>query len=77
MQEAAHTIRHREKIGEIGRKHGNTLAGTLRKTYGERFAPGCAERAKLSDVLKKMDDPSLSKLIRDHEAGRLGDICRG
>ena len=77
MQEAAHTIRHREKKGEIGRKHGNTLVGTLRKTYGERFAPGCAERAKLSDVLKKMDDPSLSKLIRDHEAGRLGEICRG
>jgi hypothetical protein len=28
--------RHRDKNGEISRKHGNTLVGTLRKTYGPR-----------------------------------------
>ena len=71
------TARRRHKHGEIGRKHGNTLVGTLRKTYGERFAPGCAETAKLSNVLKKMDEPSMSKLIHDHEAGRLEQICKG
>jgi hypothetical protein len=26
--------RHRDKNGEISRKHGNTLIRTLRKTYG-------------------------------------------
>jgi hypothetical protein len=26
--------RHRDKDGEISRKHGNTLIGTLRKHYG-------------------------------------------
>ena len=32
--------RVREKSGEIDRKHGNTLVGTLRKTYGLSFAEG-------------------------------------
>jgi len=67
--------RHRDKNGEISRKHGNTLIGTLRKTYGTDFAKGCAESDKLSDVLHKMDEPSLSKLVRDHEAGKLEQIC--
>jgi hypothetical protein len=29
--------RHRDKNGEISRKHGNTLIGTLRKHYGKDF----------------------------------------
>jgi hypothetical protein len=33
-----------------------------------RFASGCADDAKLSDVLRKLDEQSLSHLIRDHEA---------
>lgn len=77
MPKAAHSTRHRDKGGEISRKHGNTLVGTLRKTYGERFAPGCAETANLNKVVRKMDEPSLSKLIHDHEAGRLEEICKG
>jgi hypothetical protein len=67
--------RHRDKNGEISRKHGNTLIGTLRKTYGVDFAKGCAESDRLSDVLHKMDEPSLGKLVRDHEAGKLERIC--
>jgi hypothetical protein len=67
--------RHRDKNGEISRKHGNTLIRTLRKTYGPGFAQGCADNAKLSDVLQKMDDTSLSHLIRDHKAGYLEYIC--
>jgi hypothetical protein len=67
--------RHRDKNGEISRKHGNTLIRTLRKTYGQGFAPGCADNAKLSDVLSKVDDMSLSRLIHDHEAGYLEQIC--
>ena len=69
--------RHRDKNGEISRKYGNTLIRTLRKTYGEHFAQGCADTAKLSDVLLKLDDPSLGHLIRDHETGKLEQICRG
>ena len=69
--------RHLDKNGEISRKHGNTLIRTLRKIYGEHFAQGCADTAKLSDVLQKLDDPSLRRLIRDHETGKLEQICRG
>jgi hypothetical protein len=69
--------RHRDKNGEIGQKHGNTIIRTLRETYGPGFAPGCADHAKLSNVLSKMDEISLSHLIRDHEAGYLEQICSG
>jgi hypothetical protein len=68
--------RHRDKNGEISRKHGNALIGTLRKTYGHSFAPGCDDPEKLSDVLHRLDEHSLSKLIRDHQAGRLHEICQ-
>jgi hypothetical protein len=68
--------RHRDKNGEISRKHGNTLIGTLRKTYGADFAKNCAESDMLSDVLHKMDEPSLSKLVHDHQAGKLEQICK-
>jgi hypothetical protein len=69
--------RHRDKNGEISRKHGNTQIHTLRKTYGPGFAPGFADNAKLRDVLQKLDESSLSHLIRDHEAGKLEQICAG
>jgi hypothetical protein len=46
------------------------LIGTLR-TYGPHFAKGCADDEKLSDVLHKLDEPSLSALVEDHEAGTL------
>jgi hypothetical protein len=32
--------RHRDKNGEISRKHGNALVGTLRRTHGPDFARG-------------------------------------
>jgi hypothetical protein len=76
MTAMAIDTRHRDKNGEISRKHGNTLIRTLRKTYGPGFAPGCADHAKLSDVMAKLDEASLSQLIRDHEAGFLHQICR-
>ena len=57
--------RHRDKNGEVSKKHGNTLIGTLRKTYGAHFALGCGDHEKLGDVLHKLDEPSLSHLVRD------------
>jgi hypothetical protein len=63
-------------VASIGRKHGNTLIGTLRKTYGDHFAEGCRNDEKLGDMLHKMDEPSLSKLLHDRERGKLDEICR-
>ena len=62
--------RHRDKIGEISRKHGNTLIGTLRKQYGPMFAKGCIDQERLGDVLHKLDDHSLSELVREHQSAQ-------
>ena len=67
---------HRGKTGEISREHGNALIGALRKTYGPNFAKGCADHENLSDIIATLDELSLSQLIRDHEAGKLEQICR-
>src|SRR5215469_7466858 len=66
--------RHPDRNGEISRKHGNTLMRTLRRTYGPGFAPGRADGAKLSDCLTKMDEPSLTRLVHDHDGGQLEEI---
>ena len=71
MQQPGLHGRHRDRNGEISRKHGNTLVHTLRRLYGAQFAPGCSETDKLSDVLHKLDEPSLSALVHDHEHGHL------
>jgi hypothetical protein len=70
----AFDTRHRNKSGEISRKNGDTLIRTLRKTYGQSFAGG--NKKKLGDVLQRLDEPSLIRLIHDHEAGNLDAICR-
>jgi hypothetical protein len=64
MQQPGLDQRHRDKDGTIARKHGNTLIGTLRRTYGENFAGGIADTEKLSDVLHRLDDQSLAQLVR-------------
>jgi hypothetical protein len=51
--------RYRDKDGEISRKHGNTLIGRLRVSYGSGFAQGCADGEKLSDAPRP---PPLSAL---------------
>jgi len=71
MQQPGLHGRHRDKNGEISRKHGNTLISTLRKIYGASFAPGAQPGELLSEVLAEMDEPSLSKLVHDHEPGDL------
>jgi hypothetical protein len=68
--------RPRGKTGEIRREYGNALIRTLRKTYGPDFAKGCADDEKLSDILATLDEQTVSRLIRDHEAGKLEQICR-
>jgi hypothetical protein len=56
--------RHRDADGEISRKHGNTSIDSLRDTYGACFAPGFPGYTRLRDVLDRLDEPSLSRLIR-------------
>jgi hypothetical protein len=63
-----------DRTDEISRKHGNTLSVPA---YGNDFAPGCADNATLGDVLDKMDEPSLSRLIHDQEFAKLEEVCRG
>jgi hypothetical protein len=63
--------RHRDKNGEISSKHGDTLVRTLRKIYGQGFAAGYPETAKLSEVLLQLNATSVSQLRRDHETGHL------
>jgi hypothetical protein len=58
--------RHRDKDGTIGKKHGNMLISTLREIYGDQFARGQPDSAKLSSVLHHLDETSLSKLAKDH-----------
>lgn len=71
MQQPGLNSRHRDKNGEISRKHGNTLVSTLRKIYGPSFAPGTQPDETLSEVLSELDEPSLTKLVHDHERGEL------
>jgi hypothetical protein len=49
----------------------------LRRHYGTNFATVCGDHEKLSDVLYKLDEPSLTALVRSHGAGKLEGICRG
>jgi hypothetical protein len=65
MEQPGLDNRHRDKNGQIARKHGNTLISTLRQTYGTNFAADCPEDAKLVDVLHQLDGPSLTKLVHD------------
>ena len=58
--------RHRDKDGRIAKKHGNTMISTLRRTY-PGFAPNEQGTAKLSHVLDRLDETSLSKLVAEEE----------
>jgi hypothetical protein len=71
MEQPGLDRRHRDKNGEISKKHGNTLVRTLRKIYGKAFAAGQPDTTKLSDVLLSLNDTSLGQLIHDHKNGHL------
>jgi hypothetical protein len=65
MEQPGLANRHRDKNGQIARKHGNALVSTLRQIYGAHFATDCPGDAKLVDVLHRLDEPSLTKLVQD------------
>jgi hypothetical protein len=64
MEQPGLDNRHRGKNGQIASKHGNTLISILRHT-GPSFAHDRADDAQLIDVLHRLDEPSLSKLLHD------------
>jgi len=47
--------RHRDVNGQIDRKHGNTLVGTLRQTYGDDFAADRHSDTKLIPTVGTAD----------------------
>jgi hypothetical protein len=57
--------RHRDQDGRVEKKHGNTLVGTLRGTYGESFAEGFRTDAKLSTVLQRTGYESLTQMVKN------------
>ena len=63
--------RHRDRNGEIAQKHGNTFVSSLRKIYGPAFAPACGDSEKLFEALHTLDEPSLARLVQDHESSEL------
>jgi hypothetical protein len=68
--------RHRDNHGAISKKHGNTLISTLRKIYGNNFAAGYSETAKLNEVLQSLNETSLSQLVHDDKNGHLDKKIR-
>jgi hypothetical protein len=56
--------RHRDEDGRISEKHGNTLVGTLRETYGPDFLPGVRSDAKL-ETIRDRTGKSLSELVKE------------
>jgi hypothetical protein len=62
--------RHRDKTGRIDRKHGNTLVGTLRKTYGDHFAKGRRSTLMLKTLLKDTGTESLHGYLAKHHKSK-------
>jgi hypothetical protein len=58
--------RHRDKNGEIHRKMGNTLIGTVRKTDPE-FAPGRRGDMKLENLLDEVGARSLTDFRKNYD----------
>jgi hypothetical protein len=56
--------RSRDKDGLIHEKRGDTLVRSLRKSYGENFAPGVRGDMKLETLLSREKASSLSELIK-------------
>jgi hypothetical protein len=62
--------RHRDKTGRIDRKHGNTLVGSLRKTYGDHFAKGRRSTLMLKTLLKETGTESLHAYLAKHHKSK-------
>ena len=61
--------RCRDLDGEIRHKRGDTLVGTLRRTYGEDFAPGVRADTRLDTLRERIGAASLSQILRHSKKG--------
>ena len=59
--------RCRDADGEIRRKRGDTLVGTLRGGYGPNFAPGVRSDMRLDTLLNRTGSASLSDYLKTHK----------
>jgi hypothetical protein len=57
--------RCRDRDGEIRRKRGDTLVGTLRDEYGPNFAPGARSDMRLDTLLNSTGAASLSDFLKN------------
>lgn len=57
--------RCRDNDGEIRQKRGDTLVGTLRKTYGPDFAVGVRSDTRLDTLRKRAGGESLTKIVHE------------
>jgi hypothetical protein len=56
--------RHRNADGEIHVKRSDTLIKTLRKEYGDDFAPGVRGDMKLGNYLDRVGAETLSDVLK-------------
>jgi hypothetical protein len=59
--------RCRDADGEIRRKRGDTLVGTLRGDYGPNFASGARSDMRLDTLLNRTGSASLSDYLKNHK----------
>lgn len=57
--------RCRDADGEIRRKRGDTLVGTLRDEYGPNFAPGVRSDMRLDTLLDRTGAAPLSHFLKN------------
>jgi hypothetical protein len=59
--------RHRDATGQEERERNDTLVGTLRAEYGEKFAPKFSEKMQLGTLKERLGlplDASLNDVLR-------------
>ena len=66
MKEPGLDKRHRDRDGEIDRKRSDTLTCTLRKTYGDGFAPGWSAEKTLG-ALRTKTGKTLSEVVKERK----------
>lgn len=61
--------RCRDNDGEIRQKRGDTLVKTLRRTYGQDFAPGVRGDTRLDTLRERAGGESLTQMVKDARRG--------
>ena len=62
------------RFGALKELHGDKSVGAFREHYGPQFAKGCSDGETLGEVLHKLDEPTLTKLLGGHDNGELDKI---